>query len=118
MTTLYDKFDGVSTDIVSLDKKIELLHNEQEEIQRRRNNLVVKGVPEKEGIDDMALMKELFEGIKLTHSPNLVIRLGEKRSDARPRTIKVIMSSYDNKREVLRETTRLRQANLSFDKDQ
>ena len=64
---------------------------------------------------DSIIMKELFKAVEVPHSPHLTIRLGTKKHD-KPRTIKLIMRSKEEKEEFMSNLGKLKYAKDEYKK--
>jgi hypothetical protein len=84
---------GLSLDITKLSQKIDLLHKEPEDIERRKNNIVMRGLPEDTEFNDEQLVNEVLESIHVLDKPSHVTRLGKKREDNKGRPVKVVLPS-------------------------
>lgn len=124
--------DGANADIVQLSDRIELIRNEAEEIEKRKHNLIVKGLPECEipdyNLDDEGLRAstaaldgelcdQLFHSIGVKASPKYVRRLGKKR-DGRSRVVKVVLTNEEEKKQLLKNSPTVRKVDpktVAFD---
>ena len=133
------RLDGTNSDIVKLSDKIELLYREPEEIEKRKNNIVIRGIPEHEGrgsngeeedeedndddvsnhdvMSDIDACTELLHSIGVDITPKSVHRIG-KKYDGRSRPLKVILNSEKEKQCAIRSGPKVRSVNptsVSFD---
>lgn len=91
---------------------------EEMEIEKRKKNIIVHGVPESESTspeqrieDDLSLLSVMFHEADVENvTVDNVIRLGKKASDAttNPRPMKVVLNTVDNKLTLLRNAKNLR----------
>ena len=58
------KLEGLTKDISTLARKMELSLSEPSEIERRKNNIMIKGIPEND-VDDKIKVDEIFEFLKV-----------------------------------------------------
>ncbi len=132
--------DGANSDIIKLSHKIDLMYKEPEEIEKRKRNVVVRGLPERhtsaEGdlsdgdqntddvsivhtdMSDMDVCNELFESIGVQVTPKAVHRLGKRKPDGAGRPIKVILNTEEEKTNILRSGPKVRNVDsdsVSFD---
>ena len=66
--SLNTQINGLCSDIIDLYKKFDLLHKEPQEIEKRKNNLIIRGLPENSDVDDDQLVHEVFFAISVTMS--------------------------------------------------
>jgi len=84
--------------------------SEENEIERRKTNVIVHGVPESDADrrtdDDMTVLAAMFHEVEADDiKVGIVMRLGKKASDPKqnPRPMKVVLDSVDNKVNLLRK---------------
>ena len=130
--------EGANSDIAKLANRVDLMQNEPDEIEKRKKNIVIRGLPEhgtttveNEQISDDnvsttdLVMSDMDACIELLNSigvddvtPKAVRRLGKKNQDGKPRPIKVILSSEDEKTRVIKRGPKVRRVDpdgVSFD---
>lgn len=123
--------EGVNADIVKLSDRIELMHKEPEEIEKRKKNILIKGLPECRKsiaedarhqdkdieLDDTVDMSneeicdQLFNSMDIKVTPKSVHRLGKKKLDGKPRPIKVVLESEEDTKLLLRGGPKVRRVN-------
>lgn len=91
---------------------------EETEIERRKKNVIVHGVPESDSTepgqrvdDDLALLSVMFHEADVQNlTVDSVVRLGKKSSDqaSNPRPMKVVLNSVEGKSELLKKAKNLR----------
>ena len=120
--------EGANADIAKLHDKIELMQKEPEEIEKRKKNIVIRGLSEHEPEDvkpeienvsdtkkfDFEVCEELFDSFGVDVTPKAVHRLGKKNPDGNPLPLKVIMSSEDDKMKAIRNGPKVRNVDASF----
>ena len=92
---------------------------EELELEQRKKNVIVHGVPESEADtpeqrieDDLSVLAAMFHEVSVDEAKvESVVRLGKKSSDVngRPRPMKVVLDSVDNKVRILRNAKNLRE---------
>jgi hypothetical protein len=114
----------VAGDIVNIHKKVMLLHDELEEKQRRLSNLVIRGLPEREG-DESGSVAEVFSSLGFAHDSYKLIdvrRLGAIARElnpvnvgndtakviSRPRPLRIILSDRSVRNSILQKGPELR----------
>ena len=83
---------------------------EQIEIDRRRNNLMLFGVAEMDAGEDSEVVKQLFSTLKLDYARHVesLVRIG-KFSTEKSRPIKLRIKSFEGKKEILIRAKLLRE---------
>ena len=116
---------GANDDIAKLSDRFDLLRYEAEEIQKRKKNLVIRGIPEfgKDtsdsdsdddstlsdlGMSDIEACKQLFRKIGVSATPKAAYRLGKKNPDGKPRPLKVLLPSEEDKALALKKGPKVR----------
>ena len=103
------KNDKAFHDISGLNKRIEEIVNEPNEIESRKLNLVLSGMPETDDFPDQQLVEQTLNLIGINEKPAFIRRLGQvTQNRRRPRPIKVIMPSQESKDMVLKCSPKLR----------
>ena len=76
--SLNTQLNGLCTDIIDLNKKFDLLHKEPQELEKRKNNLIIRGL-ENSDVDDDQLVRKVFFAISVADVPQPadVSRLGK-----------------------------------------
>lgn len=92
---------------------------EEAEIERRKTNVIVHGVPESDAEDadqridhDMVVLATMFQEVKVENvTVDSVVRLGKKATDPiqNPRPMKVVLDSAESKVSLLRKAKNLRE---------
>ena len=93
--------------------------SEENEIELRKTNVIVHGVPESDAADvdrrtddDMTVLAAMFHEVEADDiKVGSVVRLGKKAADPKqnPRPMKVVLDSVDNKVKLLRKAKNLRE---------
>ena len=107
-----DKCSAMSDDLSKLNKRMSELITEPDEIDRRRSNVMIRGMPENSEIDDKFLIQQLGEALNVSdifENTKRAFRVGEKHDNrTRPRAIKIVCSSETDKDRILREAKKLK----------
>lgn len=100
-----------NNDIMQLSNRIELLTTETEEIEKRKRNLIIKGLPENV-MPDNELVALLFSKMKVEGEIQIqrLNRLG-KVSETRSRFIKIQLRTENDKHNILKKATQIRRIN-------
>ena len=111
--SLNTQLNGLCTDIIDLDKKFDLLHKEPQDLEKRKNNLIIRGLPENSDVDDDQLVREVFFAISVADVPQPadVSRLGKKCDDDKGRPVGVVMSNEKAKWNATKRGPSLRSVN-------
>ena len=113
------KTDKAFQDISGLNKRIDDIVNEPNEIESRKLNLILNGMPETSEFPDHQLVEQTLKAIGIDEQPSFIRRLGQlSENRRRPRPIKLIMPSKESKESVLKKSPNLRQIDstgLPFD---
>ena len=100
-----NKCDAMSEDLSKLNKRMSEMITEPDEIDRRKTNVIIRGMPEHPDVQDADLMTQLGDALKVNDilkNSKRVFRIGEKNETrSRPRAIKVICSSESDKDTLL-----------------
>ena len=76
--TMNDQIKNMAQDIVTLSKKIDTVRFEPSEKEKRRNNIVIRGIPETTNISDADKVQEILQAIGCdTVQPTEITRLGK-----------------------------------------
>ena len=101
--------------------------NEDKEIEKIKSNLIISGIKETEGKDDLDAVKELISAeLNIEADIASIERCGKKRPDnPQPRPIKLVMNDSANRKQILMKAKTLRdssntdtQANVFIRPDQ
>ena len=88
------------------------LITEPDEIEKRKTNLMVGGMPEDSETNDTFLVQQLGEALQVTgifERAKRVFRVGEKKDNrTRPRPIKIVCSDESDKVNVLKVAKKLK----------
>ena len=107
-----NKCEAMSEDLSKLNKRMTEMITEPDEIYRRKNNVIIRGMPEHPEVQDADLMTELGNALGVSdifQNSKRVFRIGEKNATrSRPRAIKVICSSEADKDNLLRVSKKLK----------
>ena len=76
-----NKCQGLASDLSTMNKRMEMMVNEPDEIAKRRNNIIVSGLPEMESFDDRTLFDLLIETMNIEPKvePKHIRRLGDNK---------------------------------------
>jgi hypothetical protein len=123
------KLLGVSAEMKSLQqtsREIKISRDEQDEISKRKNSIIIHGLKESKGdsgdirkMEDNDCVMDLFHSIQCdTVSVNTCIRLGKLPSGPNepPRPLKLVLSSEEQKDKVLRCAKNLKGLNNGMNK--
>ena len=107
-----DKCNAMSDDLSKLNKRMCDLITEPDEIDRRKTNVMIRGMPENTEIDDKFLVQQLGDALNVSdviENAKRVFRVGEKHANrTRPRAIKMVCSSEDDRDRLLRNSKKLK----------
>lgn len=114
LTAAYVK-DGPWVTVVKKEVKEELKTvkddvNESIEIEKRKKNVVIHGIPETDGERDVDVALEIFEtGLRLDGGRHIerTMRIGRVRSE-KPRPLRIQLHSEDGKKEILSRARNLK----------
>lgn len=83
---------------------------EQQQVELVKKNLVITGIPEINPAEDMQKAKDIIQqNLNITAEIVKVERCGKPDRDAtRPRLLKLFLNSLDNRKNILRNATKLR----------
>ena len=114
---LDNKIAGVNQDIKSIASKVNLLRNENEEIEKRKLNIIVKGIPESPDKPDEDLANEVLRNIcDYDMEFSKVERIGRNREDGKPRPMKIRFHREEDRSNAIKNATKIRKAkNVTFD---
>ncbi len=119
INNLKTEMQGAHSDVSTLSDRLELIRKENEEKEKRKNNIVVHGLPEKENIPDEEIADELLSVIQVRARPRHVERLGQNRFDnpeVKGRPLRMVMENDTAKSEVMKNATKVRRGQTtSFD---
>ena len=106
------KCEAMSEDLSKLNKKMSEMITEPDEIDRRKANIMIRGMPEKAEIQDTDLIQELGQALgadDIFKNAKRIFRIGQKSDTrSRPRAIKVVCSSENDKDTILRLSKKLK----------
>ena len=124
--TLDKKISGIATDVSKVNEKCNLLCNEQAEKEKRKNNIVIRGLPEDlDNSNDADKVKTVFAAIGTEAIPKSILRLG-KKPDApaaadgteKHRPLRVVLENVETKTDVIKKAPKIREAeDLPFPKE-
>ena len=107
-----NKCNAMSDDLSKLNKRMCDLITEPDEIDRRKSNVMIRGMPEYPDIDDKFLVQQLGEALGVSDmfkNAKRVFRIGEKHDNrTRPRALKMICSSESDKDRILMVAKKLK----------
>ena len=114
-----NKCQGLASDLSSLNKRMEMIVTEPDEIAKHRNNIIVSGLPEYDSFDDGTLFNLLVESMSIDTpiEPKHVRRLGVYKQ-GQPRYMKVFLQSAGEKEMIMKKAKslkRTKQDGLPFD---
>ena len=110
LNTLMDKVEEAFSDIGTVGKKLDLMRNEAIEIEKRKYNIVVRGLNEDDSLSIDQIASELLESIEVSPEFLKAERLGAKRSDGKPRPLRIRFKDLNVKELALRNATKIRKA--------
>ena len=113
-----NKCQGLASDLSTINKRMEMMVTEPDEIAKRKNNISISGLPEYDSFDDGTLFQLLIEtmDIEPKPEPKHIRRLGQ--SNQGKRYMKVFLQSGDEKETIMRKAKALKKAKqdgLPFD---
>ena len=109
IASLKVEYQGVCEAMIKLKYLNREATQEVHEVNNRKPNLIVKGIPEKVGAGTNDLVKELFQLIEITLNPVASYRLGPLQPDAPyPRPIRIIMADEIERNKVLEKAVNLK----------
>ncbi len=109
---LSSKLNKHTEDLAKLDKKITYMRSENEEIEKRKTSLVIRGLPEQvEGVNDLDLCKELLAALSIDYTPKKATRLGKKRPDGSSRHMRLELDEPDHQKDILGKAKTLKDCN-------
>ena len=107
-----NKCEAMSEDLSKLNKKMSEMITEPDEIEKRKSNVMIRGMPELSEVEDTFLVNELCESLGVADiigNAKRIFRVGEKKdTHTRPRAIKMICSSENDRNEILRVAKKLK----------
>ena len=111
MKQLSSRVDNYRQDVSKLSDRLELLHSEPQEIEKRKKNLIIRGLPEMQAFSDEELTKTVLDTIEVNSVTIQIKRLGKPDSDrVNPRPVRLIMPDVESKAKALSNATKLRRA--------
>ena len=85
------------------------MFTEPQEIEKRKTNVIIKGIPEKvESLTDDEICIATLKQINIDHTPKEITRLGKVREDGNPRNLRLTFENEKAKSEVLENARQLR----------
>jgi hypothetical protein len=90
-----------------LDSTVREMKEEMEEnleIERRKMNIIIHGLTDKDGEDDVGeVIKLMEEGLKLDYSRHVegMVRIGRRISEQKPRPLKIMLTRAESRKEIL-----------------
>ena len=107
---LMARCDGYNKDVAAIDKKVNLLSSEPTEREKRKNNVVIKGVPEGNEIQtDLEICNMLLESLDIPDHALNINRLGRVRIDGSGRPLRVSLEDESARKRVLAAAKSLRE---------
>ena len=110
MTQVSEAFEDISR----LSNKMELMRNEATETERRRNNIIVCGLPEDSDLSNDQLATEILNAINVEPNFSRTERLGAIRSDGKPRPLRIRLGSSILKDQAVKSAARIRKVDGDF----
>ena len=115
---LVETFEDTLNQIMRETKNEELVQQQEREV--RSKNIIIHGCSEapviqESKVEDNYIVNELFRIIGVEAIPASTIRIG-KRSDTRPRPIKIVMSNQNEKEMVMNNLGKLKNAVEKFER--
>ena len=123
MKKMEDKIDNKINDKLQTSEREMMIRinnelDERFEKLKRKNNIILYGIPESDGENDDDRLKEdikktneLFEKIEITVEKYKLIRLGNKITAEKVRPIKIEMDKEEDKHNILRGAAKIRNIN-------
>ena len=109
MIALETKQERTLHDMSAINKKLDDIINEPTQVESRKMNLVISGMPEIDEFEDQDLVQRVLNLVDAKETPVHVRRLGRADSErTRPRPIKVVMRTTEGKERALQNAVRLR----------
>ena len=104
------KIKGLSTDLSTLNENINLVRSETKERERRKNNLLIRGLDENDMSNDDLLHKfnELLNELHININSQTVARWGAKRHDGSGRPIMLKLEREEDVYKVLGKAKEIR----------
>ena len=104
------KIKGLSTDLSTLIEIINLVRSETKERERRKNNLIIRGLNENENSNDELLHKcnQLLNEMHVNINSQTAVRLRAKRRDGSGRPIIVKLEREEDVHKVLGKAKEIR----------
>ena len=86
-----------------MDRQLYLLRNEQQEIEKRKTSVIIRGLPEaKEGKTDLDLCNELLQLLEVNaDDPKKASRLGKKPQDGSSSNLRLILANAEDRSTLL-----------------
>ncbi len=119
---------GLAADIVRLDKKLDHVSTEAQEIDIRKANIVIRGLPESNTTDDATLVKKVLTTLGFNNNdttpadvitPTTITRIGKVDiTHDNPRALRVILQTTAQRDKILDVSSSLKNVNsegLPFD---
>ena len=102
--------EGYRADISRLDKTLQLMRTESQEIDKRRSSVVIKGLSESvEGYNDTKQYEDLLKLLYLqSTSLKRVDRLGKKNQDGQSRRLRLILQTEEDQKKLLTNAKKLK----------
>ena len=120
LESLQRQIKGLQEDVSKLGQKLLMGANEQQEIEKRKTHIILKGIPESNTVPDRDQILELFRALKRSEEDikKIMGRLGKPRDDNSSRPIKIECKDYEIRNEILKLTKEIKEIeHLSFDKN-
>ena len=98
--------------------KILSTSNEKDEIEKRKCNLIIRGIPEDTDTSDQRLVEELLPNLKLNAdlAQQYLGRQGQVHADGNPRPVKLKCKDEESKKILLKSSRDIRKLDqLSYD---
>ncbi len=118
---LQSELKGAHRDISILSGRIDLVRNENKEKDRRKNNVIVVGLPENDGSpendipNDSELAEEVLKDIEVEAIPKKVERLGTQYDNPgeKGRPLRIILPNEEIKQQVIKNAPMIRKSTSS-----
>ena len=108
MNVVINQVSEAFEDISRLSNKMELMRNEAAETERRKNNIIIRGLPEDSDLTNDQLATEILNAINVEPNFSKTERLGAKRSDGKPRPLRIRLGSSNLKDQAVKNAARIR----------
>ncbi len=102
------KLDGLINDMQSVQKSVNNIISEPSEIDTRKLNVIISGLPENNPDDTSELVSKVMDILHIECKYDNIKRLGMKRTDGKPRFTRITMEQLSMKQNLISEGKKLR----------